>query len=59
MTKLKEAAQVSINLHNEIDSYKLPQDIRIKHNAIGQLLRSLLTALEDERVRPDDISTAT
>ena len=59
MTKFKEAAQVSINLHNEIDSYKLPQDIRIKHNAIGQLLRSLLTALEDERLRSDDIPTAT
>ena len=59
MTKFKEAAQVSINLHNEIDSYKLPKDIRIKHNALGQLLRSLLTALEDERLRPDDTSTAT
>ena len=59
MTKFKEAAHVSINLHNEIDSYKLPKDIRIKHNALGQLLRSLLTALEDERLRPDDIPTAT
>ena len=59
MTKFKEAAQESINLHNEIDSYKLPQEIRIKHNALGQLLRSLLTALEDERVRPDDIPTTT
>ena len=59
MTKFKEAAQVSINLHNQIDPYELPKDIRIKHNALGQLLRSLLTALEDERVRPDDISTAT
>ena len=59
MTKFKEAAQVSINLHNEIDSFELPQDIRIKHNAIGQLLRSLLTALEDERLRSDDIPTAT
>lgn len=51
MTKIKEAAEVSLNIHNEIDPLKLPKEIRIKHNALGQLLRSLLSTVENESRR--------
>jgi hypothetical protein len=51
MTKIKEAAEVSLNIHNEIDALKLPKEIRIKHNALGQLLRSLLSTVENESRR--------
>ena len=51
MTKIKEAAEVSLNIHNEIDALKLPKEIRIKHNALGQLLRALLSTVENESRR--------
>ena len=51
MTKIIEAAEVSLNIHNEIDVLKLPKEIRIKHNALGQLLRSLLSTVENESRR--------
>ena len=48
MTKIKEAAEVSLSIHNEIDAQRLPREIRIKHNALGQLLRALLSTVENE-----------
>lgn len=51
MTKIKEAAEVSLNVYNEIDSVRLPKEIRIKHNALGQLLRALLSTVENESRR--------
>ena len=59
MTKIIEAAEVSLNLHNQIDTFKLPEEIRIKHKALGQLLRSLLTTVENERIRTTGSSAAT
>lgn len=59
MTKIIEAAEVSLNLHNQIDTFKLPEEIRIKHNALGQLLRSLLTTVENERIRTTGQSATT
>ena len=48
MIKIKEAAEVSLSIHNEIDAQRLPREIRIKHNALGQLLRALLSTVENE-----------
>ena len=59
MTKIKEAAEVSLSLYEEIDPFKLPQETRIKHNALGQLLRSLLTTVENERIRITGSSATT
>lgn len=48
---LQEAVEVSINLYNEVDPYKLPSDDKIKHQALGQCLRSLVELLENESNR--------
>lgn len=58
MTKIKEAAEVSLNIYNEIDSIRLPKEIRIKHNALGQLLRALLSTVENESRRIETTGTS-
>lgn len=50
---IKEAVSVSISLHEQIDSYKLPADTKIKLEALGQCLRSITTILDDERNKQD------
>ena len=45
---IKEATELTINLHESIDNRKLPKDIDIKHNAIGQCLRSILEMLDND-----------
>ena len=45
---IKEATELTINLHESIDNRKLPKDIVIKHNSIGQCLRSILEMLEND-----------
>jgi hypothetical protein len=45
---IKEATELTINLHKDIDPRELPRDIVIKHNAIGQCLRSILEMLEND-----------
>ena len=50
MNKIQEATQVSLSIYNEIDSYKMPEENRVKHKALGQVLRSLLEILENERL---------
>ena len=52
MNKILEATKVSINLFNEIDAHKMPEENRIKHKALGQVLRSLQekVVLENERI---------
>lgn len=50
---LKEATSVSMSLYDQIDSYKLPADTKIKIEALGQCLRSIIAILDDERNKED------
>lgn len=50
MNKIQEATQVSLSIYNEIDSYQMPEENRVKHKALGQVLRSLVEILENERL---------
>jgi|TARA_B110001452_G_C15175353_1_gene408423 hypothetical protein len=59
MTKIKEAAEVSLSIYNSIDSYKLPEGNRVAHKSLGQVLRSLVELLENERNKPTDTQSAT
>ena len=58
MTKIKEAAEVSLSLYNQIDGYKLKEGNRITHQSLGQVLRSLVALLEDEPTGPTDTQSA-
>jgi len=58
MTKIKEAAEVSLSLYNQIDGYKLKERNRITHQSLGQVLRSLVALLEDEPTGPTDTQSA-
>ena len=49
MTKIKEAAEVSLSIYNSIDSYRLPEVNRVAHKSLGQVLRSLVELLDNER----------
>ena len=46
--KMKEATELTINLHQGMDTRGIPKSILIKHNAIGQCLRSMLDILEND-----------
>jgi hypothetical protein len=46
--KIKEATELAINLHNDMDTRGIPKSILIKHKAIGQCLRAMLDILEDD-----------
>ena len=35
-------------IHEAIDTRRLPEEVRIKHNAVGQCLRSLIELLDNE-----------
>ena len=54
---IKEAIEVSLSLHKNVDSYKLPSDVKIKYIALGQCLRSLVDLLEND-ARRDQTATA-
>ena len=41
-----EATEVSLSIYNQIDSYQLPEETRVKHKALGQVLRSLVEILD-------------
>ena len=47
--KLQEATEVSLAIYNEIEGHKMPEENRIKHKALGQVLRSLVEILEHEQ----------
>lgn len=49
--KIKEATELTINLHNDMDTRGIPKSILIKHNAIGQCLRTMLDILENDNER--------
>jgi hypothetical protein len=59
MNKLEDATKTTLSIHNSIDTRGIPKEIRIKHNAVGQCLRSLIEILENERNRPTDTQSAT
>lgn len=59
MTKIKEAAEVSLSIYNSIDSYRLPEVNRVAHKSLGQVLRSLVELLDNERNKPTDDEPAT
>ena len=48
---MKEAAELTINLHQGMDTKGIPKSLLIKHNAIGQCLRSMLDILKNDNER--------
>lgn len=50
---IKQAIEVSINLYENVDSYKLSSDSRVKHVALGQCLRSIVDILDNENRKPN------
>ena len=44
----KQATELSIDLHKSIDTMRLPAETKIKLDALGQCLRSLLETIENE-----------
>jgi hypothetical protein len=59
MTKINEAAEVSLSIYNTIDSYKMPEGNRVAYKSLGQVLRSLVELLDNERNKSTDTHTAT
>ena len=59
MTKINEAAEVSLSIYNTIDSYKMPEGNRVAYKSLGQVLRSLVELLDNERNKPTDDEPAT
>ena len=58
MTKIKEAAEVSLSIYNTIDGYRIPEGNRVAHKSLGQVLRSLVELLENERYLPSQICSS-
>jgi hypothetical protein len=58
MTKIQEATETSLNIFNEIDSLRIPEESRVKIKALGQVLRSMKVILENERNKLDTQSAA-
>jgi hypothetical protein len=52
MDNLKEATTTTLSIHDAIDTRRLPEEIRIKHNAVAQGLRSLIEILDNELREP-------
>lgn len=59
MTKINEAAEVSLSIYDTIDSYKMPEGNRVAYKSLGQVLRSLVELLDNERNKSTDTHTAT
>ncbi len=57
MKKRQEAVEVALSIHSSIDDYRFPKDIRIQHQSLGQVLRSLLEILENERGNNQNTAT--
>lgn len=49
--KMMEATELTINLHQGMDTKGIPKSLLIKHNAIGQCLRSMLDILKNDNER--------
>lgn len=52
MNNLKDATITTLSIHDAIDTRRLPEEIRIKHNAVAQGLRSLIEILDNELREP-------
>ena len=48
MNTIKDATSTTLSIHEAIDTRRLPEEVRIKHNAVGQCLRSLIELLDNE-----------
>ena len=59
MTKIKEAAEVSLSIYNTIDGYRIPEGNRVAHKSLGQVLRSLVELLENEQSGSTHTQSAT
>lgn len=59
MTKINEAAEVSLSIYDTIDSYKMPEGNRVAYKSLGQVLRSLVELLDNERNKSTDTHTTT
>ena len=49
--QIKEATELAINLHNDMDTRGIPKGLIIKHNGIGQCLGAILEILENDNER--------
>ena len=49
--KIKEATELAINLHKDMDTRGIPKRLIIKHNAIGQCLGAILEIIENDNER--------
>lgn len=52
--QIKEATELAINLHNDMDTRQIPKNLIIKHNAIGQCLGAILEILENDNERNEN-----
>jgi len=48
MNSLQDATKTTLSIHEAIDTRRLPEEVRIKHNAVSQCLRSLVEILDNE-----------
>jgi hypothetical protein len=48
---IREAIEVASSLHESIDSYRFPADIRVTYHALGQCLSSLMERLKHNEHR--------
>jgi hypothetical protein len=46
---LKEAVLTSIKLYDQIDFYRLPQELQIKYKGLGQCLRTALELTTNDK----------
>lgn len=53
MNNLKDATITTLSIHDAIDTRRLPEEVRIKHNAVAQGLRSLIEILDNELRAPE------
>ncbi len=58
MTKIKEAAEVSLSIYDQIDAHRVPKANRVAHKSLGQVLRSLIELIENERLESTDTPPA-
>ncbi len=47
--QITTALEVTLNLYDSIDGYKFSDDTKVKYQALGQCLRSLMETLDNDR----------
>jgi len=47
--QITTALEVTLSLYDSIDGYKFSDDTKVKYQALGQCLRSLMETLDNDR----------